>query len=301
MTDIKGIFSALRGAAATVRQGARRVPGGNAVKRWFAIVLGLTVAACSGLAERHSLAPELTGAAGWTSETLEGGAFAMAAAVAPLRASPTLVVYLEGDGFAYVDRSRPASDPTPLEPTALRLALAHPDDGVNRAWLGRPCQYVMSPACRTAYWTDRRYAPEIVDGISAAIDRLKARSHAARLVLVGYSGGGAIAALLAARRGDVARLVTVAADLDLGYWTARDKLTPLAGSLDPADHAPALAAVPQVHVTGGKDRVVGTDVARAYLARLPANAPARLIEVPGFDHACCWARDWPGLFRQADQ
>ena len=169
MTDIKRIFSALRGAVATARHAGCGGCWGNAVKRWFAILLCLMVAACSGLAERHSLAPELTGAAGWRFETLEGGAFAMAAAVAPLRASPTLVVYLEGDGFAYVDRARPASDPTPLEPTALRLALAHPDDGVNRAWLGRPCQYVMSPACRTAYWTDRRYAPEIVDGISAAI------------------------------------------------------------------------------------------------------------------------------------
>lgn len=271
------------------------------MKRRFAILLCLIVAACSGLAERQGLAPRLAGAAGWTSETLTGGSFAMAAAVAPLRASPTLVVYLEGDGFAYVDRSRPASDPTPLDPTALRMALAHPDDGVNRAWLGRPCQYVMSTRCGTTYWTDRRYAPEIVDGVSAAIDQLKARSHATRLVLVGYSGGGAIAALLAARRGDVARLVTVAADLDVGYWTARGTLTPLTGSLDPADHASALAGVPQVHFTGGKDRVVGTDVARAYLARLPAGAPARLIEVPEFGHVCCWARDWPGLFRQADQ
>ncbi len=271
------------------------------MKRRLAILLCLIVTACSSLADRQALAPRLTRTSGWSFETLTGGSFAMAAAVAPLRASPTLVVYLEGDGFAYVTRSRPASDPTPLDPTALRLALAHPDQGVNLAWLGRPCQYVMSPECRAAYWTDRRYAPEIVDGISAAIDQLKARSHATRLVLVGYSGGGAIAALLAARRGDVARLVTVAGDLDLGYWTARQKLTPLSGSLDPADFAPALAGVPQVHFAGGKDEVVGTDVARAYLARLPASAPARLIEVPAFSHSCCWVRDWPQLFAQADQ
>jgi pimeloyl-ACP methyl ester carboxylesterase len=270
---------------------------GKAVKRRLAVLLCLAVAACTSLSDRQALAPRLTHEAGWSFETLTGGPFAMAAAIAPLKASPTLVVYLEGDGLAYVDPSRPAHDPTPRDPIALRLALAHPDRSVNVAWLGRPCQYGTSPRCQAAYWTDRRYAPEIVDSVSAAIDQLKARSHAANLTLVGYSGGGAIAALLAARRGDVARLVTVVADLDLAYWTARQKLTPLAGSLDPADFAPALAAVPQVHFTGGKDQVVGTEVARAYLAQLPASAPARLIEVPGFTHACCWVRDWPRLFR----
>lgn len=274
---------------------------GRVVKRRLAVLLSMAVAACTSLADRQALAPRLAGEAGWSFETLSGGSFAMAAAVAPIKPSPTLVVYLEGDGLAYVDTSRPAHDPTPRDPTALRLALAHPDRSVNVAWLGRPCQYVMSPRCQTAYWTQKRYAPEIVDSMSSAIDQLKAASRAANLTLVGYSGGGAIAALLAARRGDVARLVTVAADLDLGYWTARGKLTPLTGSLDPADHAPVLAAVPQVHFTGGKDQTVGTDVARAYLARLPAGAPARLIEVPEFGHSCCWARDWSGLFRQANQ
>ena len=41
------------------------------------------------------------------------------------------------------------------------------------------------------------------------------------------------------------------------------------------------------------------DEARAYLAHLPPDAPARLIEVPGFTHACCWARDWPSLMAEA--
>lgn len=274
---------------------------GEALKRRLAVLLCLVGTACGGLADRQALAPRLTHEAGWTFETLTGGAFEMAAAVAPVKVSPTLVVYLEGDGLAYVDRSQPAHDPTPRDPTALRLALAHPDRSANVAWLGRPCQYVMSPQCQTAYWTDKRYAPEIVDSVSIVIDQLKARSHAANLTLVGYSGGGAIAALLTARRGDVGRLVTVAADLDLTYWTMRQKLTPLGGSLDPADFTTALAGVPQVHLTGGKDTVVGTEVARAYLSRLPASAPARLIEVPGFTHTCCWARDWSELYPQSDR
>ncbi|OIQ98316.1 alpha/beta hydrolase family protein [mine drainage metagenome] len=268
--------------------------------RPITLLLCLALAACSSLAERQALGPRLAQKAGWQWRVLEGGAFRLAAATAPLAASPRLVVFLEGDGFAYVRPTQPSRNPTPSDPVALRLALAQPRGApaLNLAWLGRPCQYVSSPACRTADWTRRRYAPEILDSVNAALDQLKRQSGARTLVLVGYSGGGAIAALLAARRTDVAALITVVADLDLGYWTRRDGLSPLTGSLDPAEAAPALAALPQAHFAGGDDAVVGPDVTRAYLRRLPPGAPARLLVIPGFTHACCWSRDWPSLQRQ---
>ena len=63
------------------------------------------------------------------------------------------------------------------------------------------------------------------------VDALKRDAGAAKVILVGYSGGGAIAVLLAARRLDVAGVITVSADLDLAYWTQRDGLAPLSGSL----------------------------------------------------------------------
>ncbi len=266
-------------------------------RKCAALLLCLACAACSGVGERRAVGPRLSGGAGWTWEILSGGQFQLAAAVAPAQASPRLAVYLEGDGFAYVRASRLSQDPTPSDPLALRLALAHPRTAapVNLAWLGRPCQYVASPRCTSAYWTDQRYSPEILDAVDAAIDRLKNRAHARELVLVGYSGGGAIAALLAARRNDVKGIVTVAANLGLAYWTKRDGLSPLLDSLDPAAAAAALGAMPQVHFTGGRDDVVGADVVRSYLRRLPPGAPAQVIEIPGFTHSCCWARDWPGL------
>src|SRR6185437_2718936 len=134
--------------------------------------------------------------------------------------------------------------------------------------------------CRSAEWLDRRYAREVLDSVGDALDDLERESGTHHLVLVGYSGGGALAVLLAARRSDVTRIVTVAADLDLAYWVRRDSLSPLTGSLDPADAAPRVKDIPQVHFAGSEDRVVGADVARAYLARLPPGARARLIEVP---------------------
>ena len=37
-----------------------------------------------------------------------------------------LVVYLEGDGLAFLDRATPSPDPTPVTPLALRLAVLEP-------------------------------------------------------------------------------------------------------------------------------------------------------------------------------
>ena len=142
-------------------------------------------------------------------------------------AKPT-PVRIEGDGLAWLSRSQVSADPTPMQPVALELAMRQP--GGAAAYLARPCQYVQGPDarnCATAWWTDRRFAPEVVTASSLAIDQLKLRFSAQRLVLVGYSGGGAIAALVAAQRHDVALLVTVAGNLDTQAWTALNRITPL--------------------------------------------------------------------------
>jgi hypothetical protein len=259
----------------------------------------LALAGCA--SSRHAEAPHLAQAADWRWQILPAGRFDLATASSRRKSGETLTAYIEGDGLAYVRPSQPALDPTPTDPVALRLALADPGTGPI-AWIARPCQYTM-PArgrgCDSAEWLERRYAPEVLDNIGDALDALKEESGARRLVLVGYSGGGAIAVLLAARRSDVSEIITVAADLDLDYWIHRDSLSPLTGSLDPANVAVQVQKIPQVHFTGSGDRVVGTDVARAYLSHLPPGAPVRLIEVPGFTHDCCWARDWPSLITAA--
>lgn len=258
-----------------------------------AMVLVVLLAACA--QPRHETGPALAQAAGWRWEILSAGAFDLAVAAPPRRMGDVLTVYLEGDGFAYVNARQPALDPTPIDPVSLKLAFADPGTGAV-AWIGRPCQYTLPDHgrnCRTALWTTSRYAPEVVDSMGMAVDVLKRRSGSGRVILVGYSGGGAIAALLAARRSDVVKIITVAANLDLEYWTRRDDLSPLAGSLDPArQSAETLGRIPQLHFTGGRDRIVGTDVARSYLDRLSPHSAARLVEIPDFTHSCCWAKEW---------
>ena len=115
-------------------------------------------------------------------------------------------------------------------------------------------------------------------------------------MLVGYSGGGTLAALLATRRQDVSRLVTVAGLLDHAAWTQALRISPLTGSLNPADEWAQLRQIPQVHYVGGKDRQTGKLALRPALEH--PSPQVRVIELPDFDHNCCWAEAWSRLVRE---
>lgn len=258
------------------------------------------LAACStvGLDQRRAASARVAADAGWHRLNLDAGTFVLAGFVPPdLRQADTLSIYIEGDGLAWIDSATPSFDPTPLDPLALRLALRDPAGAA--VYLARPCQYVSGAerrGCEAKYWTGHRFSPEVIEATDFAVDSLKARFGAQRLVLVGYSGGGAVAALVATGRRDVVRLVTVAGNLDHVAWTSTQRLSPLSGSRNPADAWQGLAGIPQTHYVGGKDRSVGESVARAYAARFPADKRPAVIVVPEFDHHCCWADHWPALF-----
>lgn len=264
------------------------------------LLLVLTVLqACTSLSDRHALAQRLTAGAGWTSRVDTTGEFQIAVSAPAGRKGSTLVAYLEGDGRAYLAADTASTDPTPGDPLALRMALADRRPG-PLVYLARPCQYTVGPDrrnCSNRFWTSHRYAPAIIAAMGEALDQEKQRAGASRLILIGYSGGGALAVLLAQRRSDVAALVTVAANLDLAYWTSRDGLAPLSGSIDPASRAAAIRDVPQVHLAGRRDRVVGPDVTRAYLRHYQARKDFEdsLIGEFDFDHVCCWAERWPDI------
>lgn len=217
-----------------------------------------------------------------------------AAAVRESPAPGPTWVYIEGDGHAWLSRTLPSRDPTPRDPIGLRLALAPQEASV--IYLGRPCQFVYThDGCPVASWTTERYSAATVAALDHMLDRALSGTSPGGIILVGYSGGGVIATLLAARRKDVRGLITVAANLDVAMWTTHHGVTPLAGSLDPANEASALAHVPQVHFVGGKDMVVPPSVVEAFVAKLPPGTPVHLHIEPGFDHRCCWSLEWSRL------
>lgn len=90
--------------------------------------------------------------------------------------------------MAWISSDMPSTDPTPTDPLALKLALAHPEG--QAVYLARPCQFTGTDRCARKYWTDTRFSVEVVRAMNLAIDQLKARFSAQEIELVGYSGGG---------------------------------------------------------------------------------------------------------------
>ena len=212
-------------------------------------------------------------------------------------AAARLTVYIESDGAPWPWPDEPPVDPTPLKPLVVGLAAADP--GVAVAYLSRPCQYLSDRElanCDPALWTKGRFRGDAVAATTRAVEVLKQLTGASSVNLVGYSGGGAMAALVAARRGDVKCLVTVASPLDTSAWTDSIGVSRLQGSLNPADFALSLLGVPQTHFRGIRDQTVPPRSAARFLS---AVHNARVIDRADFDHECCWLRDWPTLYRQS--
>lgn len=232
---------------------------------------------------------------GWHERSIQTPLFTLKTyrSPAPKKAN-TLTIYIEGDGLAWLSEEVPSSNPTPLVPTGLRMAI-HDQKSNPIVYVARPCQFVVKEewaGCRQAYWTHLRFSPEVISAMNQAVEELKNEYHAKQIVLIGYSGGGTIAALITARRTDVIQLTTVAAILDIDFWARRESLTPLYGSLNPADAWSNLISVPQTHWVGGKDIVVPKEVALAFAQRFPATKKPKIKVLSAFDHTCCWATDW---------
>jgi pimeloyl-ACP methyl ester carboxylesterase len=254
-------------------------------------------AAC--VAMRRDEAAGIARAGGLEPRRFDTGTFVLAGWQRPGRApGGVLTVYLEGDGRAYATPTRVADDPTPSDPVALPLAAADPAPAV--LYLARPCQYVEGPDARNCapyYWSTGRFAPEVVAATMAALDAAKAASGGDRLELIGYSGGGALAVLVAARRQDVARLVTVAANLALAAWIEHHHVSPMTGSLDPLDDAAAVARVPQLHYAGAADETVPPGIVERFARAVGPDIP--VVVVSDYSHHCCWAANWLALLARA--
>lgn len=273
------------------------------MKRALLLLLAGLLSACAILpspADRRALADRLAWAHGWQASQFATGSFDLVAYLpSQIKPHEVLTVYIEGDGLAWISSSQPSTDPTPLRtPTGLQLALKHPEG--NAAYLARPCQYGDAEAqgCAVRYWTSARFAPEVIDAESKALDEIKARFQAKQLTLVGYSGGGAVAALLAARRSDVVRLITVAGNLDHVAWTQHHRIQPLIDSLNPADQRVALSKIPQWHFVGADDRVVPSLVADSFSAGFPEERKPKIILIKKYNHTCCWADDWANVWKR---
>lgn len=199
-----------------------------------------------------------------------------------------LRVYIEGDGRAWITSSQPSADPTPLSAMLINMATADPTPA---AYLARPCQFVDNLNCRPTVWTDQRFSRAAINSMSSALDALKQRFAVEQFELVGYSGGAAVALILAGERDDVFQLQTIAGNVDPVAWVQAKQLSPLSGSLDPLAYRAKLRLIPQRHFVGSDDEVIAPTLVRGYARKVQAQC-LEIVEVRASHHdgyASAWA------------
>lgn len=205
--------------------------------------------------------------------------------------APRVHVYLEGDGRPFATPRLPAGDPSPRRRLARELMALDPTPSI---YLARPCYegLAAAPACTPALWTAARYGEAVVASLAAALENLRTQHRIERYTLLGYSGGGVLAMLLAERVAAVDRVVTVASNLDLEAWAAQHGYTPLNASLNPARRPPLPRRITQIHYAGGLDRVVPPAL---IAAALQGQTGARLVVIDEATHGRGWITVWPLL------
>ncbi len=249
-------------------------------------------------AERLSAADTIAQGAGLHRSRIRTQPFLITAYSRVNEPGKDLHIYIEGDGYAWVTRNRVSGDPTPRRPVALELAAEDP--ALNVVYLARPCQYTpmeMNPACEDeAYWTDKRFSGEVMDSMDQAIDKFVKDTQSSGIHLIGYSGGGTVAAVVASRRADVKSLRTVAGNLDLEGFTEHHEVSPMAeGAMGPMSVAGPLKAIPQYHFTGSEDPIVPSFLAENFLGKSGNSSCVHIREVEGADHVNGWVEAWPKL------
>ncbi len=257
---------------------------------WLLLWMLPCLAGCQGPLLR---AQRIAEQAGLEEALLPGAGFQHRAFLRLTEDSTLLTVFIEGDGSPWVEHGqRPAVDPSPHNPLALKLAAKTPGSVL---YLGRPCYFGLQhePECSDIYWTSARYSARVVASLAAATNEFAQHHGIRRILIVGYSGGGSLAVLMAPQVPAAAAIVTIAANLDTDAWTQYHGYLPLYDSLNPATRAPAAQPLIEWDLSGLRDTNVPYSSVRSYFDRVPS---ARNLRYPEFDHVCCWVRLWPEVY-----
>ncbi|MDX2049761.1 MAG: alpha/beta hydrolase [Rickettsiaceae bacterium] len=202
----------------------------------------------------------------------------------------TYTFYIEGDGDAFVGKYIISDNPTPGKLMLFRLAAL--DDAPNLVYIARPCQYTpmsMNQSCIKSYWTDRRMSEEVVDSIDRVINKIAGNNP---VRLIGFSGGGGVAVLIAARNPNVKYLITVAGNLDHEAFNRYHNVRPMIGSLNPIDYAEKINHIPQLHVSGAKDLVVPAFIADDYIKASKNDRCIKREIITDATHTLNWEKSW---------
>jgi hypothetical protein len=243
-------------------------------------------------------------------------------------------IYIEGDGTPWVKRFLIARDPTPRYPLALALMkrdsqlsfyLGRPcyyqesyyqesghkesdyQENTSQKHTYQQTDFYKTlghssnnSPCNSHYWTDARYSADVVELMQTAIQEkiktLPGNKQTLPIILIGHSGGGTLAMLIAQQLPAVSGVITIAANMDIDAWTSYNNYSSLDKSINIAKTS-SLRKIPQVHFFGSRDEVVPAKINQSFLQKIGKSPTV----IEGFDHNCCWLNQWPTLLLDAEQ
>lgn len=259
-------------------------------------ILMISMAGCSSLNTQEH-ASQLAKNGHLKKSTLVANGFVLTAYSRLTKPEQAINIYIEGDGLAWLSRHQLSADPTPRN--ALALALAALDPTANVVYLARPCQFndFEHTPCASEYWSNKRFSPKVIDALNQEIDSFARPNHAQKINLIGYSGGAAVAVLLAERRSDVASLRTVAGNLDHAYVNNIHQVDLTPESLNAIAVADNVSHIPQLHFVGLQDNVIPKEVAVRFIGQQKSKNCSALLEVEA-THQEGWVKQWQQLLLQ---
>ena len=214
-------------------------------------------------------------------------------------ASGVLHVYLENDGAAFINPTQIAANPS-LRASFLMMRLMQEDNNTS-LYFSRPCYGFaanqMPTTCNAHYWTDARYSAEVVATLLHALDEAKKHLNkpAEKIILIGHSGGGSLALLMAQQRNDVQAVITLAGNLDTDAWVQLHHYSPLSLSLNPFAQPLLPAAIKRWYFAGAEDNNIPFSSIKPSCKRDPS---AHCQVLVGVSHEQGWLAHWPKILAQ---
>ncbi|PCJ99332.1 MAG: hypothetical protein COA45_04640 [Zetaproteobacteria bacterium] len=201
--------------------------------------------------------------------------------------SRILHIVIEGDGYAWVGRYTKSDNPTPKDAVGVKIANAIQGDVI---YLARPCQYIASSVCETnKYWTEERFAPEVVRAYNNILDQIKANYGVSSFIITGFSGGARIAYDLSMMRGDILAVNTVAGVIDVAAWTSYHDIS----AVQAIDHQSSMnmAQVAYMHICGQDEAIVPCYLHEKFIKQQSKKSDAvhNLVKIPNYSHSNLWA------------
>lgn len=243
--------------------------------------------------------------------------FSLASAISPIRIwvrqglppatqsipeppAQTLHVYIENDGAPFLHTSTKVAVNPSLQAGVLALQLMQLDPHTS-LYLSRPCYGFgfkeLPTTCHPRYWTNARYSAEVVGILSHALDEAKnhLNKSSVKIVLIGHSGGGSLALLVAQRRDDVDAVITLAGNLDTDAWTKLHGNSPLDESLNPFTQPLLPPQIKRWHFAGANDTNIPPFLMQPSCQQ---DALAQCQIINGVAHQKGWLQHWPALLSQ---